>query len=191
MIDKPRQHLDELAQRMAPAATWENLALPQSQLRIVRAVAAHFQEGNMPGQAVAIAGRGSRRQGLSVLFTGPSATGKTMATEVLANELKLDLYRVDLNQIVSKYIGETEKNLRRLFDAAEGGSVILFFDEADALFGKRTEVKNSHDRYLNTEIECLLQRIEAGRSLAVLSTATKRDFPVAWLPRIRFAVHFS
>jgi SpoVK/Ycf46/Vps4 family AAA+-type ATPase len=124
------------------------------------------------------------------LFTGPSATGKTM-TEVLANELKLDLYRVDLNQVVSKYVGETEKNLRRLFDAAEGASVILFFDEAEALFGKRTEVKDSHDRYANIEIEYLFQRIEAGRSLAVLSTATKRDFPVVWLRRIRFAVDLA
>ena len=115
----------------------------------------------------------SRGLGISALFAGESGTGKTMAAEVIANELRLDLYRIDLSAVVSKYIGETEKNLRRLFDAAEDGGAILFFDEADALFGKRSEVKDSHDRYANIEINYLLQRMEAYRGLAILATNMK------------------
>ena len=103
----------------------------------------------------------NRGLGISALFAGESGTGKTMAAEVIANDLRLNLYRIDLSAVVSKYIGETEKNLRRLFDAAEDGGAILFFDEADALFGKRSEVKDSHDRYANIEINYLLQRMEA------------------------------
>src|SRR5207253_3799580 len=105
--------------------------------------------------------RMNRGLGISALFAGASGTGKTMAAEVLAAALRLDLYRIDLSCVVSKYIGETEKNLRRVFDAAEDGGAILFFDEADALFGKRSEVKDSHDRYANIEINYLLQRMEA------------------------------
>ena len=116
----------------------------------------------------------SRGLGISALFAGDSGTGKTMAAEVLANQLRLDLYRIDLSAVVSKYIGETEKNLRRVFDAAEDGGAILFFDEADALFGKRSEVKDSHDRYANIEINYLLQRMEAYRGLAILATNMKK-----------------
>ena len=115
----------------------------------------------------------NRGLGISALFAGESGTGKTMAAEVIANELRLDLYRIDLSEVVNKYIGETEKNLRRIFDAAEDGGAILFFDEADALFGKRTEVKDSHDRYANIEINYLLQRMEAYRGLAILATNMK------------------
>jgi hypothetical protein len=115
----------------------------------------------------------NRGFGISALFAGESGTGKTMAAEVIANELRLNLYRIDLSQVVNKYIGETEKNLRRLFDAAEDGGAILFFDEADALFGKRSEVKDSHDRYANIEINYLLQRMESYRGLAILATNMK------------------
>ena len=113
-----------------------------------------------------------------------------MAAEVLAHELQLNLYRIDLSAVVSKYIGETEKNLRRLFDAAEDGGAILFFDEADALFGKRSEVKDSHDRYANIEINYLLQRMEAYRGLAILATNMKSALDTAFLRRLRFIVHF-
>ena len=113
-----------------------------------------------------------------------------MAAEVLANELRLDLYRIDLSQVVSKYIGETEKNLRRVFDAAEDGGAILLFDEADALFGKRSEVKDSHDRYANIEVSYLLQRMEAYRGLAILTTNMKDALDTAFLRRIRFVVSF-
>ena len=132
----------------------------------------------------------NRGLGISALFAGESGTGKTMAAEVLANELRLDLYRIDLSAVVSKYIGETEKNLRRLFDAAEDGGAILFFDEADALFGKRSEVKDSHDRYANIEINYLLQRMEAYRGLAILATNMKSALDTAFLRRLRFIVNF-
>jgi len=113
-----------------------------------------------------------------------------MAAEVLAAELQLDLYRVDLSAVVSKYIGETEKNLRRIFDTAEDGGVVLLFDEADALFGKRSEVKDSHDRYANVEVSYLLQRMEAYRGLAILTTNLKSALDTAFLRRIRFVVQF-
>jgi SpoVK/Ycf46/Vps4 family AAA+-type ATPase len=132
----------------------------------------------------------SRGRGISALFSGPSGTGKTMAAEILANHLMLDLYRVDLAGVVSKYIGETEKNLRRVFEAAEQSGAILFFDEADALFGKRTEVKDSHDRYANIEVNYLLQRMEDYRGLAVLATNMKSVLDNAFLRRLRFLVEF-
>jgi SpoVK/Ycf46/Vps4 family AAA+-type ATPase len=131
-----------------------------------------------------------RGLGISALFVGPSGTGKTMAAEVLARELRLDLYRIDLSAVVSKYIGETEKNLRRVFDAAEQGGSILLFDEADALFGKRSEVRDSHDRYANIEVGYLLQRMEAYRGLAILTTNMKSALDPAFLRRIRFVVQF-
>src|SRR4051794_19433069 len=127
---------------------------------------------------------------ISALFSGDSGTGKTMAAEVIANELRLNLYRIDLSAVVSKYIGETEKNLRRLFDAAEAGGSILFFDEADALFGKRSEVKDSHDRYANIEINYLLQRMEAYRGLAILASNMKAALDAAFVRRLRFIIDF-
>ena len=136
------------------------------------------------------AAKGTRGLGLSALFAGPSGTGKTMAAEVLANDLRLDLYSIDLSQLVSKYIGETEKNLRRVFDAAEASGAILLFDEADALFGKRTEVKDSHDRYANIEVSYLLQRMEAYRGLAILTTNHRSSLDQAFLRRLRFVVQF-
>jgi SpoVK/Ycf46/Vps4 family AAA+-type ATPase len=134
--------------------------------------------------------RMNRGLGISALFTGESGTGKTMAAEVLANDLQLDLYRIDLSAVVSKYIGETEKNLRRLFDSAEDGGAILFFDEADALFGKRSEVKDSHDRYANIEVNYLLQRMETYHGLAILATNMRAALDQAFLRRIRFIVNF-
>jgi SpoVK/Ycf46/Vps4 family AAA+-type ATPase len=134
--------------------------------------------------------RMNRGLGISVLFAGESGTGKTMAAEVIANELGLLLYRTDLSAVVSKYIGETEKNLRKLFDAAEDGGAILFFDEADALFGKRSEVKDSHDRYANIEINYLLQRMESYQGLAILATNMKAALDNAFLRRLRFIVNF-
>jgi SpoVK/Ycf46/Vps4 family AAA+-type ATPase len=136
------------------------------------------------------AGKGSRGLGISALFHGESGTGKTMAAEVLANQFRLDLYRIDLSAVVSKYIGETEKNLERIFTAAETGGVILLFDEADALFGKRTEVQDSRDRHANVEVSYLLQRMEAYQGLAILTTNLKNALDSAFLRRIRFLVAF-
>jgi len=132
----------------------------------------------------------NRGLGISALFAGESGTGKTMAAEVIANELKLHLYRIDLSAVVNKYIGETEKNLRRVFDAAEDSGAILFFDEADALFGKRSEVKDSHDRYANIEISYLLQRMEAYRGLAILATNMQSALDLAFMRRLSFIVKF-
>jgi len=132
----------------------------------------------------------SRGLGLSALFSGTSGTGKTMAAEVLAHTLGLDVFQIDLAGLVSKYIGETEKNLKRVFDAAEDSGAILLFDEADALFGKRTEVKDSHDRYANFEVSYLLQRMEAYRGLAILTTNMRQAIDTAFLRRIRFIVEF-
>ena len=131
-----------------------------------------------------------RATGISALFAGPSGVGKTMAAEAIAKALELDLYGIDLSGVISKYIGETEKNLRRLFDAAEDGGAVLFFDEADALFGKRSEVKDSHDRYANVEINYLLQRMEVSAALSILATNLKSQLDTAFLRRIRTIVDF-
>ncbi|NEW60237.1 ATP-binding protein [Sulfurovum sp. bin170] len=129
-------------------------------------------------------------QGLGVLFTGASGTGKTMAASILANTLGLDLYRIELSRIVSKYIGETEKNLSKIFETAEGSGVILFFDEADAIFGKRTETKNSHDRYANIEVSYLLQKIEEYNGLVILASNFRQNIDEAFIRRMRFIINF-
>ncbi|HJW38673.1 MAG TPA: ATP-binding protein [Candidatus Udaeobacter sp.] len=185
-----RPRLDDLAQRIQPLATWDELVLPDARRVTLREIAAHVRRRYQVYETWGFASKSARGLGISALFAGASGTGKTMATEVLANELRLDLYRIDLSQVVSKYIGETEKNLRRVFDAAEEGGAILLFDEADALFGKRSEVKDSHDRYANIEISYLLQRMEEYRGLAILTTNMKEALDSAFLRRIRFIVHF-
>lgn len=185
-----RPRLDELAQQIEPSATWEDLVLPDLQRRRLRDMAIQVRQRGKVYEDWGFAAKGARGLGISALFAGASGTGKTMAAEVLANELRLDLYRIDLSQVVSKYIGETEKNLRRVFDAAEEGGAILLFDEADALFGKRSEVKDSHDRYANIEVSYLLQRMEAYRGLAILTTNMKSALDQAFLRRIRFIVQF-
>ena len=189
-LKQSRPHLDNLAQRIEPVATWDDIVLPEPQTRTLREIAMHVRQRFKVYDEWGFASKGSRGLGISALFTGDSGTGKTMAAEVIANELRLDLYRIDLSQVVSKYIGETEKNLRRIFDAAEEGGAILLFDEADALFGKRSEVKDSHDRYANIEVSYLLQRMEAYRGLAILTTNMKNALDPAFLRRIRFIVQF-
>lgn len=185
-----RSRLDDLAQRIDPAASWEDIVLPEPQLRALREIAAHVRQRAKVYGAWGFAAKGERGLGISALFAGASGTGKTMAAEVLANDLQLDLYKIDLSQVVSKYIGETEKNLRRVFDGAEEGGAILLFDEADALFGKRSEVKDSHDRYANIEVSYLLQRMEAYRGLAILTTNLKNAVDPAFMRRLRFIVQF-
>ena len=185
-----RSRLDDLAQRIEPASAWDDLVLPELQRQILRDISAHVRQRARVYETWGFSSKGARGLGISALFAGASGTGKTMAAEVLANELRLDVYRIDLSQIVSKYIGETEKNLRRVFDAAEEGGSILLFDEADALFGKRSEVKDSHDRYANIEVSYLLQRMEAYRGLAILTTNMKNALDTAFMRRIRFIVQF-
>jgi hypothetical protein len=185
-----RPALASLAQPIEPRATWEDLVLPASKIETLRQIASQVRQRYRVYEEWGFAAKSARGLGISALFSGPSGTGKTMAAEVLASELRLDLYRIDLASVVSKYIGETEKNLRRIFDAAEAGGAILLFDEADALFGKRSEVRDSHDRYANVEISYLLQRMEDYRGLAILTTNMKTALDTAFQRRIRFIVHF-
>jgi hypothetical protein len=185
-----RPRLDELAQRIEPSGDWDDLILPEPQKQILREIAAHVRQRSTVYHNWGFAGKGGRGLGISALFAGSSGTGKTLGAEVLAHRLRLDLYRIDLSSVVSKYIGETEKNLRRVFDAAEQGGVILLFDEADALFGKRSEVKDARDRYANIEVSYLLQRMESYPGLAVLTTNLKSAIDTAFLRRIRFVVQF-
>jgi ATPase family associated with various cellular activities (AAA) len=185
-----RPRLDELAQRIEPSGDWEDLVLPEAQKQVLRDIAAHVRQRSTVYNNWGFAGKSARGLGISALFAGGSGTGKTLGAEVLAQKLRLDLYRIDLSSVVSKYIGETEKNLRRVFDAAEQGGVILLFDEADALFGKRSEVKDARDRYANIEVSYLLQRMESYPGLAVLTTNLKSAIDTAFLRRIRFVVQF-
>ena len=182
--------LGGLAQRLTPAYSWDDIVLPADVLRQLREIAGQVATRSQVYERWGFGARLPRGRGISALFSGPSGTGKTMAAEVLANDLKLDLYRIDLAGVVSKYIGETEKNLRNVFDAAEQSGAILFFDEADALFGKRTEVKDSHDRYANIEVNYLLQRMEDYRGLAILCTNRRAALDRAFLRRLRFLVEF-
>lgn len=181
--------LGELACPVTPRFEEKELMLPPKQARqfgeivtaMERLTRVHYEWGTAQAW---------NESGLCALFAGPPGTGKTMAAEVLAQRLDLPLYRIDLSQVVNKYIGETEKNLRKLFDAADSSDVILFFDEANALFGKRTEVKDAHDRYANLEISYLLERMERFKGLAVLATNRKRDLDEAFLRRLRFLIEF-
>jgi hypothetical protein len=185
-----RPRLEGLAQRIEPFARWDHLVLPAREKQILAQIAIQVRQRQKVYETWGFASKGGRGLGISALFSGASGTGKTMAAEVLANQLNLDLYRIDLSQVISKYIGETEKSLRRVFDAAEAGASILLFDEADALFGKRGEVKDSHDRYANIEVSYLLQRMESYRGLSILTTNRKEALDSAFLRRIRFAIEF-
>jgi AAA+ superfamily predicted ATPase len=185
-----RSKLDELARRIESVAGWDDLILPEAQKTTLRQIGAHVRNRLKVHLEWGFADESARGLGISALFAGESGTGKTMAAEVLARELQLDLYRIDLSAVVSKYIGETEKNLRRVFDAAEDSGAILLFDEADALFGKRSEVKDSHDRYANIEVSYLLQRMESYRGLGILTTNLKASLDTAFQRRLRFVVHF-
>jgi hypothetical protein len=182
--------LEELAQRIVPAAAWDDLILPAAQKATLHQIAIQVRHRIKVYETWGFAARGRRGLGVSALFAGESGTGKTLAAEVLAHELGLDLYRVDLSAVVSKYIGETEKNLRRVFDFGEEAGALLLFDEADALFGKRSDVKDSHDRYANIEVGYLLQRMEAYQGLAILTTNLKSSLDRAFQRRLRFIVEF-
>jgi SpoVK/Ycf46/Vps4 family AAA+-type ATPase len=185
-----RHSLENLAQRIEAHADWNDLVLPEQQLETLRQIVVQVRQRAVVHQLWGFAARYERGLGLSALFSGTSGTGKTMAAEIIAGALELDLYRIDLASTVSKYIGETEKNLRRIFDAAEESSAILLFDEADALFGKRSDVRDSHDRYANLEISYLLQRMESFRGVAILTTNMPQALDTAFLRRIRFIVPF-
>ena len=185
-----RGGLDALAQRVESAANFDDLVLPPTQAALLKEIAQHLRHRTTVYETWGMSGKTVRGLGLCVLFSGESGTGKTLAAESIANEAALDLYRIDLATMVSKYIGETEKNLKRVFDAAESSGAVLLFDEADALYGKRSDVKDSHDRYANIEVAYLLQRVEAYRGLAILTTNFRNALDRAFLRRIRFIVQF-
>ena len=172
-----------LAQRLESTATFDDLVLPEAQRELLGDILAHVRHRSRVYEEWQMSGPSRRGLGISALFAGPSGTGKTLAAEVLAGALALDLYRIDLSQVVSKYIGETEKNLRRIFEAAGDSGAVLLFDEADALFGRRSEVRDSHDRYANVEISYLLQAMESYRGLAVLTTNMRSALDPAFLRR--------
>jgi ATP-dependent 26S proteasome regulatory subunit len=185
-----RPRLDELAEHIEPSTDWDGLVLPMEQKRLLQEIVASVRQRYKVYETWGMAANGKRGLGVATLFAGASGTGKTLAAEVIASALSLGLYRIDLSSVVSKYIGETEKNLRRVFDAAEQGGAVLLFDEADALFGKRSDVRDSHDRYANIEVSYLLQRMESYRGLAILTTNMKNALDSAFLRRLRFVVQF-
>ena len=185
-----RQQLDGLVTCVAPCHTWDDLVLPGDLLEHLHEIGQQVVNRVTVYEDWGFGEKLNRGRGVTALFAGPSGTGKTLAAEILAHELGLSLFRIDLSMVVNKYIGETEKNLRRVFDAAEQGGAILFFDEADAIFGKRSEVKASHDRYANLEISYLLQRMEDYSGLAILATNLKSHLDESFLRRLRFLVDF-
>ena len=179
-----------VARRVVPRASWADLVLPDVQVAQLRALVSAVRHRTVVLDTWGFAERSTRGTGTTSLFAGASGTGKTFAAEVIAHELRLDLLHVDLSQVMSKYIGETEKNLGAVFDAAESGSAVLLFDEADTLFGKRSEVKDSHDRYANLEVGYLLQRMEQFRGLAILTTNARGSLDQAFLRRLHAVVTF-
>ena len=174
--EKSRPPLARFARRVAARATWQKLTLPAKQSAVLRQIVGQIQRS--PGA------------GHRALLAGPAGTGKTMAAQVMARELQRPLYRVDLASVVSKYIGQTEKNLNALFAAAESADAILMFDEADALFGKRTEVRDAHDRYTNQEISCVLAAVNSYNGLLLAAGSRKSNLDPAFTRRLRHVVVF-
>jgi ATPase family associated with various cellular activities (AAA)/Winged helix domain, variant len=182
--------IGELATRLEPAFGWDDLVLPERQREVLMSISSYLRHRDLVLSEWGYERAVARDQGLKVLFAGESGTGKTMAGQVLARDLGLELFRIDLATIVSKYIGETEKNLDRIFDAADGSNAILFFDEADALFGKRSEVRDSHDRYANIEVAYLLQKMESYAGAVILATNFRQNLDEAFLRRLDFVIDF-
>lgn len=182
--------LASLARRIEPRHGWDDIVLPPDQVGQLREICFQVAYRHVVYNAWGFDRKLTLGKGLNILFFGAPGTGKTMAAEVIAYELRLDLYRIDLSQVISKYIGETEKNLDRIFEAAENSNAILFFDEADALFGKRSEVRDSHDRYANIEISYLLQKMEEYQGVSVLATNLRQNLDDAFVRRLQVIVEF-
>lgn len=182
--------LAALAPKVDARYTWDDIVLPQEAMTQLREICQRVAYRHRVMGEWGFDSKLSLGKGINALFSGPSGTGKTMAAEIIANELGLDLYKIDLSGVVSKYIGETEKNLDRIFTAAESANAILFFDEADALFGRRSEVRDSHDRYANIEISYLLQKMEQYEGITILTTNLRQNLDDAFVRRIAFTIHF-
>ena len=187
-VSQPK--LSKLARKVSPKYTWKHLVLPDDQLQQLKELVLQVKHRKIVMSDWGFAKKLSLGRGVNALFSGPSGTGKTMSAEIIANDLRLDLYKVDLSAVVSKYIGETEKNLNRIFNEAEYSNSILFFDEADALLGKRSEVKDAHDRYANIEVAYLLQKMEEYEGITILATNLRQNIDEAFVRRIRFIIEF-
>ncbi|MGE5381396.1 MAG: ATP-binding protein [Methylocystaceae bacterium] len=185
-----RHYLGRIATKVNPRYTWDDIILPRDTVEMLKNACNQMKNRYIVYGQWGFEHRLAYGRGLSMLFSGLPGTGKTMAAQVIAHELNLELYRIDLAQVVSKYIGETEKNLSRIFKEAESSNSILFFDEADALFGKRSEVKDAHDRYSNIEIAYLLQKIEEYDGISILATNLAKNLDDAFVRRITFIVEF-
>ncbi|MDQ3855696.1 MAG: AAA family ATPase, partial [Chloroflexota bacterium] len=182
--------LGSFARKVTPSYGWEDIVLPPDRMRQLREICSYVQYRALVYDEWGFDHKLALGKGLNVLFAGPSGTGKTMAADIIAGELGLDLYKIDLSAVVSKYVGDTEKHLSRIFAAAEASSSILFFDEADALFGKRGEVRDSHDRYANLEVSYLLQRMEEYDGVVILTTNLRKNMDEAFVRRLHFTVEF-
>jgi SpoVK/Ycf46/Vps4 family AAA+-type ATPase len=179
-----------LTQKITPHYKWDDIVLPSDRLEQLEEICNYVKYRSLVYDEWGFDSKLSMGKGLNALFAGPSGTGKTMAAEIMAGELGLDLYKIDLSSVVSKYIGETEKNLARIFAEAETSNSILFFDEADALFGRRSEVRDSHDRYANIEISYLLQKMEEYVGVVILATNFRRNMDDAFVRRMHFTIEF-
>jgi SpoVK/Ycf46/Vps4 family AAA+-type ATPase len=186
-----RIYLNDPSQRFAPKLGWKDIVLSEHQKEVLESMVSQVKQRYQVYREWGFAKKESRGLGIISLFYGPSGTGKTMAAEVIAQALELDVYQVNISKIVSKYIGETQKNLEEILSAAEKGSVVLLFDEADALFGKRGQVKEGRDRYFNMEINYLLYRIENYRGLSILTTNLKSNIDSAFHRRFHYILEFS
>jgi AAA+ superfamily predicted ATPase len=182
--------MQRLARKLEPVATWEDIILPSDQVMMLREICNRATYRHVVYETWGFTRKLRRAKGLHILFSGSPGTGKTLAAEVIAHELGLDLYRIDLSQVVSKYIGETEKNLERIFTAAEHLDAILFFDEADSLFGKRSQVNDAHDRYANIEVSYLLQSMEDYEGITILATNLRQNMDEAFTRRMHYSVDF-
>ena len=182
--------LNTLARKVRPVHGWKDIVLPADALAQLTEMCQRVAQSYRVLGEWGFASKLSTGRGVNALFAGPSGTGKTMAAGILAQELGLELYKIDLSQVVSKYIGETEKNLDSIFTGAENSNIILFFDEADALFGKRSEVRDSHDRYANIEISYLLQKMEEYEGVAILATNLRQNLDEAFVRRLAFSINF-
>ena len=183
--------LATLSQKIVPKYGWNDIVLPPQQLSLLQELCNEAKYQHLVWNTWGFDKKLSLGKGLNVLFSGSPGTGKTMAAEVIAKELQLDLYKIDLSQIVSKYIGEIEKSLNQVFTSASNSNAILFFDEADALFGKRSEVRDAHDRYANIETSYLLQKMEEYEGIAILTTNFRSNMDEAFSRRLRFIIEFA
>ena len=183
-------HLADMAQKIEPRYVWEDLVLPETPITMLKEMVSMVQSRPLVLETWGLSRKLTAGAGVSALFSGPPGTGKTLAAQIMANQLGIDLYRIDLSSVVSKYVGETEKNLERIFSEASESNAILFFDEADSIFGKRSEVKDAHDRYANIEVGYLLQRMENYNGVAILATNLRANLDEAFTRRLQFIINF-